>query len=282
MSHFLEAAKLAHQAFFASGPIGSDGFGWPELDDPLPVELTEESRPTLAAMGIAVTGPLGIGNRVIVDRRSRKFSISIIMSKGAGNTFIIEKDVAGKIVLKCFGNRNCFILRGCDAGGLNANIDCKTDAGGAYIGRSCTAGGVNLWIEHDRRIYIGEDAMFSWNVFLRTGEGHGIIDVTTRKAINRTADLLLGPHVWVGQDAIVNSGVTIGAGSIVGGRAIVTKSVPPQSLVVGAPAKLIRSGVTWSRTPRPSEAEIDRLLGQSYFTPDKPPVADDEADADGA
>lgn len=52
--------------------------------------------------------------------------------------------------------------------------------------------------------------------------------------------------VWIGQRAIILPGVTIGRGSIVGAGAVVAKSVPPYSVVVGNPGRVVRSRLTQS------------------------------------
>ena len=47
-------------------------------------------------------------------------------------------------------------------------------------------------------------------------------------------------HVWIGYEAVILAGVTIGDGAIIGARAVVTKDVPPYTIVGGVPAKFIR------------------------------------------
>ena len=47
--------------------------------------------------------------------------------------------------------------------------------------------------------------------------------------------------VWIGYEAVILAGVTIGDGAVVGTRAVVTKDVPPYAIVGGVPAKPIRS-----------------------------------------
>ncbi|MGE3325818.1 MAG: DapH/DapD/GlmU-related protein, partial [Acidimicrobiia bacterium] len=51
----------------------------------------------------------------------------------------------------------------------------------------------------------------------------------------------IGENVWLGTRVIVLGGVTIGAGSAIGAGSIVTKDIPPMSLAVGTPARVIRS-----------------------------------------
>lgn len=62
----------------------------------------------------------------------------------------------------------------------------------------------------------------------------------------------IGNDVWIGDSAIILSGVRVGDGAIVGAGAVVTKDVPPYSIVCGVPAKIVRYRFTME--------EIGRLL----------------------
>lgn len=59
-------------------------------------------------------------------------------------------------------------------------------------------------------------------------------------AWDNRGDIVLGNDVWIGYEAVILSGVTIGDGAVVGARAVVTKDVPPYTIVGGVPAKPIR------------------------------------------
>ena len=50
-------------------------------------------------------------------------------------------------------------------------------------------------------------------------------------------DIVVGNDVWIGYEAVILSGVTIGDGAVIGARAVVTKDVPPYTIVGGVPAK---------------------------------------------
>ena len=50
----------------------------------------------------------------------------------------------------------------------------------------------------------------------------------------------IGNKCWIGFDAAILKGVSLGEGSIVGARSVVTKNVPPYTVVAGNPAKMIR------------------------------------------
>lgn len=71
-------------------------------------------------------------------------------------------------------------------------------------------------------------------------------------AWDNKGDIVIGNDVWIGYEAVILAGVTIGDGAIVGARAVVTKDVPPYTIVGGVPARPIRK--------RFSEEMIVRLL----------------------
>ena len=64
--------------------------------------------------------------------------------------------------------------------------------------------------------------------------------INVKEAWNNKGDIIIGNDVWIGYDAIIMSGVKIGDGAIIGTRALVTKDVPPYTIVGGAPAKAIK------------------------------------------
>lgn len=68
--------------------------------------------------------------------------------------------------------------------------------------------------------------------------GLDVKDITA--AWDNKGDIVIGNDVWIGYEAVILAGVTIGDGAIVGTRAVVTKDVPPYTVVGGVPAKTIR------------------------------------------
>lgn len=70
-------------------------------------------------------------------------------------------------------------------------------------------------------------------------------------------DIVIGNDVWIGYEAVVMAGVTIGDGAVIGTRAVVTKDVPAYTIVGGIPAKTIRK-----RFP---EETIDALLALKWW-----------------
>ena len=76
-------------------------------------------------------------------------------------------------------------------------------------------------------------------------------------AWDNKGDIVVGNDVWIGFEAVIMAGVTIGDGAIIGSRAVVTKDVEPYSIVGGIPAKLIRK--------RFSEEKILELLEMKWW-----------------
>ena len=59
-------------------------------------------------------------------------------------------------------------------------------------------------------------------------------------AWDNRGDIVIGNDVWIGYEAVIMAGVTVGDGAIIGTRAVVTRDVAPYTIVGGIPAKPIR------------------------------------------
>jgi chloramphenicol O-acetyltransferase type B len=70
-------------------------------------------------------------------------------------------------------------------------------------------------------------------------------------------DVVIGNDVWIGMEAMILSGVTIGDGAVVAARALVTRDVPPYAIVGGVPAKVL--------SKRFDDATIARLLALKWW-----------------
>lgn len=69
--------------------------------------------------------------------------------------------------------------------------------------------------------------------------GLPVSDIT--KAWDNKGDIRIGNDVWIGCEAVIMAGVTIGDGAVIGARAVVTKDVPPYTIAGGVPARAIRT-----------------------------------------
>ena len=76
-------------------------------------------------------------------------------------------------------------------------------------------------------------------------------------------DIVVGDDVWIGARATILSGVTIGQGAIVAAGAVVTKDVPPYSIVAGIPARVIKYRFDESLQERLEKIDYSRLTKDS-------------------
>jgi acetyltransferase-like isoleucine patch superfamily enzyme len=103
--------------------------------------------------------------------------------------------------------------------------------------------GCRLTISVGNRVSIGNHVLIADNVFIADNPGHPM-DAVKRRSQGVEPDqirpITICDDVWIGNGCKIMPGVTIGEGSVVGASSIVTKDVPPHTLVAGAPAKVIR------------------------------------------
>lgn len=71
-------------------------------------------------------------------------------------------------------------------------------------------------------------------------EEWGLKKENVAQAWDQKGDIMIGNDVWIGYEAVILSGVTIGDGAVIGCRTVVTKDIPPYTIVGGVPAKSIR------------------------------------------
>ena len=101
--------------------------------------------------------------------------------------------------------------------------------------------------EENVGLFMGDDCMLSNNIIIRTSDSHPIYDNKTHERINPAKPVHIGSHVWIAPDSKIFKGAKIGNNSIVGSNSLVTNEVPESSLVVGMPAKIVKSQISWSR-----------------------------------
>lgn len=112
----------------------------------------------------------------------------------------------------------------------------KKDPGGIEIG-SYTLICPGVRITAVDRIEIGEGCMLANGVYVTDADWHDTYD---RVAIGRSAPVVVEDNVWIGDGVVVCKGVTIGENSIVGAGAVVVKSIPPNTVAAGNPARVVK------------------------------------------
>lgn len=180
---------------------------------------------------------LGILN-TISNKSQVTYSSNVTFGHKA-RVFNIQKDIS-KISIK----ENSFI---------NGELTVYKHGGEIKIGQYCFIGEhTKIWSA--KEILIGDRVLIAHNVNIHDCNDHPI-DAKQRhqhyKRIMSTGHpddiflderkIIIEDDVWIGFNATILKGVTIGKGAIVGACSVVTKDVPPYTIVVGNPAKIIKS-----------------------------------------
>lgn len=97
----------------------------------------------------------------------------------------------------------------------------------------------NLTLVDDGNIDIGDNVMFAPNVTVITAT-HPVLPSLREKGLQFNVDVKICSNVWIGAGAIIMPGITVGENSVVGAGSVVTKDVPPNTVVVGNPARVLR------------------------------------------
>ena len=97
----------------------------------------------------------------------------------------------------------------------------------------------NLTLVDDGNIDIGDNVMFAPNVTVITAT-HPVLPSLREKGLQFNVDVKICNNVWIGAGAIIMPGITVGENSVVGAGSVVTKDVPPNTVVVGNPARVLR------------------------------------------
>lgn len=122
--------------------------------------------------------------------------------------------------------------------------------GDVLIGDETTIGMSNVLIGP---VTIGKQVIIAQNVVI-SGLNHNYedVDCSIQSQGVRTAPIIIEDDCWIGANAVITAGTTVGKHSIIAAGAVVTKSVPPFSIAAGNPARIIKKydfeQKTWVKT----------------------------------
>lgn len=114
----------------------------------------------------------------------------------------------------------------CDYG-FNIHFD-----GFAFVNYNCT-------VLDTSPVHFGENVFIAPNVCIACA-GHALCP-DERLVYNTSKPIRIEKNVWLGTNAVVLPGITIGEGCVIGAGSVVTKDIPPFSVAVGNPARVLRS-----------------------------------------
>lgn len=120
-----------------------------------------------------------------------------------------------------------------------------------YVGNRVAFGSETRILTTRAKVILGNNIMFGPGVTIITGDhrtdiiGKYMIDVAdSEKLPENDQDVIVEGDVWIGANVTVLKGVTIGRGSIIASGAVVTKNIPPYSIVGGVPARVLKPRFT--------------------------------------
>lgn len=168
-----------------------------------------------------------VGNDNFVQIKDSTLIHCAIMIRGNGNRLIFEEGCRiGKGCTFCLeGNNNTIVI----GRNTSMNVFCHLNTS-----------------EHNTKIHIGEDCMFSHHIVICTSDAHPIYNQEGVR-LNPAKDVELGQHIWIARRSVIMKGAKIGDGCIVGSHTMVNKTIPNNCLVVGMPAKIVRENVHWTK-----------------------------------
>lgn len=153
-------------------------------------------------------------------------------------------------VLATGKNNRVIIHEGCKL----CNLTCWMEGDGNVIeigANTIIHGATQLAACDGSTINIGQNCLFSHDIYVRTTDSHSILDDSGRR-INMEEDITIGNHVWIGMQSLILKGVTIPDNCIVGARSTVTKTYfESNSIVAGSPARTIRQNISWKTERMP-------------------------------
>lgn len=247
--------------------------GWAALsrNGVAPGAITDETRPFVifpfsdCPATVAVAGDfdgscqIGLGKdawAAIQSGRAKLRINSMVPGARIGGCAVFIGNFSGNIDLR-FGSGATVIM-----GELGlVRIDARLGHSGVVaIGDGTTINGARF-IAVNSHTVVGRDGLWSDDILVQGFDQHGILDVASREFINLDRrDVVIGEHVWIGRRATLMPASSVGKGSIVGACSVVTRPIPELSAAAGTPARVVRSGVTWSRPWTHIDAETMLFL----------------------
>lgn len=181
-----------------------------------------------------------------------KFSMvkSQITFHGFNNILYIEdgaKLVNARLNFK--GNNSCVFIRKTRTDRVNMIMDIYHNSL-LFMDKGCSINGnIQIIVSEQCHFIVGKDCMFSSGGIVRNTDAHLLYEIETNKRMNQSRDILIGDHVWIGQNVTIMKAPYIGSGSILGIGTVAKSRVPNNSILSGNPGKVMKKNeVYWDRT----------------------------------
>lgn len=170
-----------------------------------------------------------------------------IISYGRDNEIIIGDFVRIKNSTIIFhGNNNRIIIK--DFSCLN-QIELYTEDSNNEIligSHTSLCGKAHFAAIEGTKIHIGDNCLFSGDLHFRTGDSHSILNMQGER-INKSQDIIIEDHVWVGTKVTCLKGVHVSRDSVVAATTTLCKDYDaPNVIIGGVPGRIIKTDINWS------------------------------------
>lgn len=185
-----------------------------------------------------------------VNNSSSVFNSIHYEIRGRKNSITIDKGASIKnLKLKILGDNNIVHI-GANVEFRNAGSIWIEDSNSILtIGENTTFQDVHIALTEDNsKVSIGKDCMFAYDIDIRTGDSHSVVDGKTGERLNRARDIQIQDHVWIAAHARILKGVIISKDSVVATSAVLTREYSsPGSVIAGNPANVVKTNINLLR-----------------------------------
>lgn len=169
--------------------------------------------------------------------------------RGDNNKIIImDKCILKNVKFIIKGNDNEIIIKSGVRFNRGGNIWVEDNKCYLEIGENTTFEDTHLAITEDNsKMIIGKNCMFAYDIDIRTGDSHSILDINNNR-INRASNITINDNVWIAAHSIILKGTNIPKGCVIATGSVVTKSfLQESSIIAGNPAKVVKKDILWMR-----------------------------------
>ena len=190
----------------------------------------------------------GSKNQLLFDGTSLFINCTIFID-GNNNEIVVKESTFFKnVVFHIQGNNNKIVIEKGVSFNNAGSMWIEDDHCEIIVGAQTSIEDTSIAVtEPYSKVTIGSDCLFAYDIDIRTGDSHSIIDVIINKRINYAKSIAIGNHVWIAAHVSILKGANIASNSIVATRALVTKPFGQENVLIGgSPASILKENINWT------------------------------------